>query len=114
MGTDSGPFPFGTCSAVRISPQSISFQAPTANNDPLSPRPDKARPPRFVPCRAFSRVYDHARVAAKRSAPVFATGTERMTAAEMGDGIVDAPDHDVLIIRVDRVVLLRGVPLGAR
>src|SRR4051812_35580230 len=69
MGTNCGPFPFGTCSAVRISPLSISFQPPAANNDPLSTPSDEARPPGYVPSRAFSRVYDHARVAAKRVAP---------------------------------------------
>ena len=46
--------------------------------------------------------------------PVLAPGRERVVAAEVGDGVVDAPDHHVLVVREDRVALLRGVSLGSR
>src|SRR3954462_10124097 len=44
MGTDSGPFPFGTCSAPSISPLSVPFQLLAANNGQPSASPDDARP----------------------------------------------------------------------
>src|SRR4051794_13129633 len=101
MGTDSGPFPFGTCSAVRIRPLSVPFQPPTANHGPSVASADLARSLGQVLSLTVSRAYDHVRVAAKRVAPNF--NDPPATREDAGGGRDDPPEVDQMIRNAPRL-----------
>src|SRR4051794_8381963 len=76
MGTDSGPFPIGTYSAVRISPLSIPLQPPPAINAPARAPPGRRRSLKPGLSRDIAWTYGYATVAAKRVAPILIYETE--------------------------------------